>query len=156
MADVKNTGINGLILDIDEIAEIPPEVKADILEAETQIGLESMKKQLRAQKLVDTSQLLNSLSIKRNEQKFKWTIYPKGRRKHAKPRKLRKYKKGKFTGYKTGKMTNNDVGFVLELGAPRRHIPAYQWMRIALEESDEKSTKAAAAVHDKWLRSKNL
>ena len=66
MANFKTTGINGLILSMAEAAEIPDNVKKDILDAETKISLSAMQERLKALKLYDTHQLHDSLTIVKN------------------------------------------------------------------------------------------
>lgn len=154
MANFKTTGINGLILSMAEAAEIPDNVKKDILDAETKISLSAMQERLKALKLYDTHQLHDSLTIVKNG--LTYTIYPTGKRQNAKARKLIRWRHGRRAGYKGGKMENNDVGFVLEFGAPTLGIPAFEWMWTALELSDEEATDAAMTLYDNWLQSINL
>lgn len=154
MANFKTTGINGLILSMSEIAELPENLKEGILDVESGVSILAMRKILADMKLIDTGELSRSLRVM---QKIGYRyIIPYGERENAKKRRLVRRKKGLIVGYKRGKMENNDVGFVLEFGAPRRGIPAFEWMRTALELSDDEATDAAMTLYDNWLQSKNL
>ena len=154
-------GLDALIEDMLALSEIPESVVDDMLKTSADIALRAMKQSIQSLGLVDTSQLLNSLVAvqKRNKQgKIYYLIYPRGTRKDMYVgAKLRRVSiKGRRKNGQSIKMTNNDVGFVLEFGAPRRNKKAYQWMRTALEGCADEVLAAQARIYDEWLKSKDL
>lgn len=154
-------GLDALIEDMLALSEIPESVVDNMLKTSADIALRAMKQSIQSLGLVDTSQLLNSLVAvqKRNKQgKIYYLIYPRGTRKDMYVgAKLRRVGiKGRRKNGQAIKMTNNDVGFVLEFGAPRRNKKAYQWMRTALEGCADEVLAAQTRIYDEWLESKNL
>lgn len=154
-------GLDALIEDMLALSEIPESVVDNMLKTSADIALRAMKQSIQSLGLVDTSQLLNSLVAvqKRNKQgKIYYLIYPRGTRKdmYVGARLRRVGIKGRRKNGQAIKMTNNDVGFVLEFGAPRRNKKAYQWMRTALEGCADEVLAAQTRIYDEWLESKNL
>lgn len=154
-------GLDALIEDMLALSEIPESVVDNMLKTSADIALRAMKQSIQSLGLVDTSQLLNSLVAvqKRNKQgKIYYLIYPRGTRKDMYVgAKLRRVSiKGQRKNGQAIKMTNNDVGFVLEFGAPRKNKKAYQWMRTALEGCADEVLAAQTRIYDEWLKSKNL
>lgn len=161
MAEFLSQNFNKLMLDMQAIEELPEDVVDDMLKTSADIGLDAMRKSLKSLGLVDSSQLIESLtSVKKKSKdgKLYYLVYPSGSRRDT-------YTGGKLRrvsikGYrKSGaaiKMSNNDVGFVLEFGAPKRNKKAYQWLRLALEASGDAIASAQMRIFDKWLKSKNL
>ena len=155
-----SSDVGHLMLGMQQIAEIPEDVIDEMLQAGSKVGVEAMRRSLRRMGLVKTGQLADSLVAVRKvgkDGRIYYRAYPKGRRKsensaltvanirrinpllsHAKP------------------PTNNEVGFVLEFGAPKRGIGARQWMRTANEESADDVVAAEFKVYDEWLKSKGF
>ena len=155
-----SSDVGQLMLDMQQIAEIPEDVIDEMLQAGSKVGVEAMRRSLRRMGLVKTGQLADSLVAVRKvgkDGRIYYRAYPKGRRKsensaltvasirrvnplrsHAKP------------------PTNNEVGFVLEFGAPKRGIEARQWMRTANEESADDVVAAEFKIYDDWLKSKGF
>lgn len=147
MATFKNDGMTGLLLTLEEIAEIPEEVVSDMLNSSADIAVKAMRQSLIEKQLVDTRQLLDSIK-KRKPKKDKGgdhaiIVGPAGIRQR---------------NGKAMKSTNTEVGFVHEFGAYRKgsRVPASQWMRLANEKCAPDVEAAQLAVYDAWLKSKNL
>ena len=147
MARFDAKGIEGLELSLQELAEIPDEVVEEMLDAAAEVTVRAHKNEIRALGLVDTGMLAGSIKpVKKaggrsNDFKRHVLVYPAGKRG------TRKRKKD---------VTNSEVGFVHEFGAPKRGIPARQWMRKANEKCAPEVEAAEFAVYDRWLKSKNL
>lgn len=155
-----SSDVGQLMLGMQQIAEIPEDVIDEMLQVGSKVGVEAMRRSLRRMGLVKTGQLADSLVAVRKvgkDGRIYYRAYPKGRRKsensaltvasirrvnplrsHAKP------------------PTNNEVGFVLEFGAPKRGIEARQWMRTANEESADDVVAAEFKIYDDWLKSKGF
>lgn len=155
-----SSDVGQLMLGMQQIAEIPEDMIDEMLQAGSKVGVEAMRRSLRRMGLVKTGQLADSLVAVRKvgkDGRIYYRAYPKGRRKsensaltvasirrvnplrsHAKP------------------PTNNEVGFVLEFGAPKRGIEARQWMRTANEESADDVVAAEFKIYDDWLKSKGF
>lgn len=161
MAKFISQNFDELMLSMQEIAEIPEEVADEMLKTSAEIGLDAMKKSLKSLALVESGQLINSLRAmkkKGKDGKIYYLVYPSGSRKDSLVNgRLRRVSiKGRRKSGAAIKMSNNDVGFVLEFGAPRQNKRAYQWLRRALEESADAISAAQIRIYDKWLKSKNL
>lgn len=166
MAKFNAEGIEGLCLSMQEFAEIPDDVVEAILEAGGKVVVEAQKQKISSLGLVKTGKLLKSIEAfsKVGKKNSDWNrryvlVYPYGKHGHRNRRKIYKVsKRGRKYSYggdvKT--VTNNDVGFIHEFGAPKKGIKAKQWMRKANEESAEAMVKAEFEVYDQWLQSKNL
>lgn len=160
-------GFNELLIDMQTLMEIPDDVVNEMVEAGGTIILEEQKRTLTEMGLVDTGQLRDSLVLRKKIKGGDWTQLGKGphpryvlihpdstaRKKHTRYRLSRRaYKRGK----RTRPIQNNEVGFILEFGAPGRGIAATQWMRKANAQAEDAACAAAQAVYDNYLRSKNL
>lgn len=161
MAKFLAQNFNALMLDMAAIEELPEAVVDEMLKTSADIGLEAMQKSLKSLGLVDTGQLIDSLTAvkkKGKDGKLHYLVYPSGSRRDTYTGgKLRRVSiKGHRKSGAAIKMSNNDVGFVLEFGAPKRNKKAYQWLRLALEQSAEAISAAQMRIYDKWLKSKNL
>lgn len=134
------------------IEEIPDETKVKMLADGALVALKAQQDQIRQLDLVDSVQLFKSLRAfpKRDKQgNPKQVIYPYGKRRYAKKKKLAYSRKKKE--YHIVYMNNNDVGFVHEFGAPRRGIPAKQWMKTANEKAADEIAEAETREYDEWL-----
>lgn len=133
-------GLNELVLDMDELAELPDDVLSEMLYAGAEIVTEAHRSKVQSIGLVETGQLRDSISssskIKRTKNTRSVDIYPQGTREDG--------------------VRNAEVGFIYEYGAPGRGIAARQWMRAANEQAEDAAGEAAEAVYDNYLRSKNL
>ena len=114
MAVFNTVGLDTLAFTYRELAEIPPEVKLDMVNAAADVAIAAFK----AAAPVDTGQLKNSIGKKVYKGPNPYAdVYPLGKRSNG--------------------VRNAEVGFILEYGAPRRHLPARQWMSRANTENAE-------------------
>ena len=164
MAEFKATGADDLELSLQEIAEIPDNIVQDMLAAAGEVVVAAQKRMIMRLGLVDTGKLLNSIKpfAKRSRGKPYVLIYPSGKHGSRNRRLVTKtYKRSKHgrtytVGGDIKEVTNAEVGFILEFGAPKKGIRAKQWMRKANEESADAMVEAEFTVYDRWLKSKNL
>lgn len=168
MAKFNAEGIDGLMLSLQEFQEIPDDVVEEMLEAAAKVVVDAQKKSIQSLGLVESGKLIKSIKAHSKVGKIDGVrkryvlVYPTG--KHGtRNRKLviKKYKRSKHgrtytVGGDTVAVTNNEVGFIHEFGAPKRGIPAKQWMRKANESCAEKMVNAEFVIYDKWLKSKDL
>lgn len=144
MAEMDTTGLDELMLSLEEVADLPDEVVLEMLQAEGQVLREAQIRSIQSTFGPErTHQLEQSLTV---DEKLRtgWTgaagryllLAPKGNRKEG-PR-------------------NAEVAFIQEFGAPRRGIRATQWMRLANEGAAEQAVNAAAQVYDRYLEDHNL
>lgn len=161
MAKFLAQSIDKLMLDMAALEAIPDSVVDKMLKSSADIALRAMQANIEKLGLIDTRQLLGSLvSVQKRskDNKLYYLIYPRGTRKDMYVgAKLRRVSiKGRRKGGQAIKMTNNDVGFVLEFGAPRKNKKAYQWMRTALEGCADQILSVQTRIYDEWLKSKDL
>lgn len=176
MAQFKAEGLDGLALTVQEIAEIPEDVKRQMLTAGGEVAAEAQRQKIRALGLVSVkpqklqiSKLVNSIMVfpklgvvGYREFSPYVLVYPYGD--HGKYHRrvvTRTYKRSKHgrtytIGGDVVTTSNNAVGFIQEFGAPRRNIPGKQWMAQANAECADAVTTAEFGVYDDWLKSKDL
>ena len=143
MAEFSCNGLDGLMLSLQEIAEIPEEVQDEMLRAGAEVVAKAQREKVRAYGIYDGSSPKHVAdSIKPGKVKLKKgqrIIYvsPTGSRRRGK------------TGTR-----NSEILFVNEYG--RRGQKARPAVRDANEASAKATTAAQAEVYDKYLRSKDL
>lgn len=155
MANFKVNGLDGLTLSLQQIAEIPEDVQYSILEAGADIVKSTQTAKVRAAGLVKSGRLARSIEAQRKALSIGSSnpapgivVYPTG----TYPREARR-KKGKG---KPKPVRVAEVGFILNFGAPYRHIRARSWVDNANTQCAAAVEKAEFDVYDKWLKSKNL
>ena len=168
MARFNAQGIDGLALSMEEFAAIPDNVVEEMLEAAGQVVVRSHKAEITAQGLVATGKLAASIKShsKAGSAKNDWQryvlVYPTGQHGTRNRRRVTKqYSRSKHgrtyqLGGDTKIVTNSEVGFIHEYGAPRRGIQARQWMLKANVKAAPQVEAAELAVYDRWLKSLNL
>lgn len=169
MANFNTTGIEGLELSLEEVADLPEDVLLEMLEAEGEVIQRAQVKKIRELDLIESHQLEESIVVDRKLRgngRYSGSttryilVYPKGVRKKTdgSTQTTRRHFKKKRAG-KTESVhdtTNGEVGFINEFGAPRRGIGPAQWMRTANEEAADEAAQAAMRVYDAWLKRKGL
>lgn len=164
MAKFNAQGIEGLELSLQEFAEIPDEVVEEMLDAAAEVTVRAHKMEIRTLGLVDTGKLAGSIKAfkKVKDRKRFVLVYPAGKHGIRNRKKVTKtYKNSKSgrtytVGGDTKDVTNSEVGFIHEFGAPKRGIPAKQWMRKANAKCAADVEAAEFAVYDRYLKSKGL
>lgn len=145
MAKFNATGIEGLQMDLEQYLSLPAEAVDAILEAEGKVIEAAQKARIQSIPLVRTGTALKSIKtipkISRSGGRY-FVVSPSGTHN---------------TYVRSNKVvTNQDVLFVHEYGAPRRGIKARHWQRDANEQSAEAAAAAGQAALDRYLESKNL
>lgn len=140
MAEIGFVGLDDLMLSMEEIAQIPDDVKDEMLDAQADVVVSAQRAKARAYCVQDTGLVISS--IKKGKPKWKKgvrVIYitPSGTR-----------RRGKQT------VRNAEIAFINEYGTKRQS--ARPFVRDANEASAEATTQAGFEVYDKWLKSKNL
>ena len=168
MASFSVNGLDEFQLSLREIAQLPDNVVEEMLDAGAEVAVQAHKRKLRSLRLVDTQKLVNSikahkkLRVKDGLRKRYVLVYPTGKHGTYHRKEVTKVYKNSRHGrtYTVGgdvkTVTNNDVGFVHEFGAPKRGIPAKQWMKQANEECADEVERVEFEVYDRYLKSKNL
>ena len=168
MAQFNAQGIDQLALSFEEFAAIPDDVVEEMLVEGGKVVVEAHKRSIQTLGLVDSGKLRNSIKAhskvrtKNGVRERYVLVYPEGKHGDRNRKKVTKtYKRSKSgrtytVGGDTVEVTNNEVGFIHEFGAPRKGIPAKQWMAKANEASAEEMVSAEYAVYDRWLKSLNL
>jgi len=161
-------GIDQLSLSFEEFAAIPDDVVEEMLVEGGKVVVAAHKQSVQALGLVDSGRLRNSITAhskvrRRGGISERYVlVYPEGKHGDRNRRKVTKaYKRSKHgrtytVGGDTVEVTNNEVGFIHEFGAPRKGIPAKQWMAKANEACAEEMVAAEYAVYNRWLNSLNL
>lgn len=149
-------GLEEFMLDIEDLAFAPDEVVDAMLRAGGEVIKNAQEAQIGREGLVDTGRLRGSITVHRKVRtdgsgSRYVLIYPSGEHHMSKQRYVRTSKKGQRKP-----VTNNDVGFIHEYGAPGRGIKATQWMRKANEESADGAVEAALEVYDDYLKKRGL
>ena len=140
MAELGVNGLDGLILDLDEIARLPDEVAEEMLDAEAEVVEQAQLYTGMKMGVYRTGVTLSAIAhggMKRTKSG--------GRVKYVYPR-----------GVNDQGERNAAAAFVNEFGAPKRGIPPWPFIRTANEEAADAAVKAAAEVYDRFLKSKHL
>lgn len=140
MAKLELDGLEGLISDFSKITELPLHIQSDMLMAQADIVIAAQKKEIDILGLKKTGQLKESITktakTKTDGLNHYVDVYPQGIRKNG--------------------MRNEEVGFILEFGAPSRNIKASKWMESANEKSADATAQAAENIYDNFLKENNL
>lgn len=167
MAQIDFNGLEGLLIDLADLGDIPESTLDDMLMAGGAVIQKAHQDALVSMGLVKTKTLRDSIKImkKRRGRLQRYVlVYPYGEH-HLFTARIKSYNKYnwgriddhvRYTKGGTKVATNNDVGFVQEFGAPKRRIQAKQWMRIANEKHADAAVEAEFRVYDNYLRSKGL
>lgn len=138
MADFGVSGLDELMLSLQDLAELPESIQDEMLNAQADVVLQAQRE--TAISIKDTGKTAQSLrkgKIKSRKGERSISITFSGSR-----------KRGNST------TRNAEIAFVNEFG--KRGVPARNFIRKANEKSTAASTQAAAEVYDKYLKSKGL
>lgn len=138
MAEFDVSGLDDLMLSLQDVADLPETVQNAMLDAQADVVLQAQ--QSAAQAIADTGQTARSL-------------------RKSKPRTRKGVRSISITfagSRKRGDTTtrNAEIAFVNEYG--KKGVPARNFIRKANEQSAAASTQAAASVYDQYLQSKGL
>lgn len=140
MAEINTSGLEELIGDFSAIAEIPDSVLLDMLVAEAEVIAPAQAQEAKAMGVHDTGTTAQSITY---DKKLKETkdgkaiyVYPKGTRRDGNSRRVA------------------EVAFVNEFG--KEGQPGRPFINTANEKKADAAVDAAAAVYDRFLKSKNL
>lgn len=170
MAKFDTMGLDALMIDLDEIGDIPDEVIDEMLEAGGEIIANAHREALQSMGLVRTGKLRDSVTVYKKGTNLNGgtgidtkyvLVYPEGEH-HTYRKKSGTYtrkglaKAGKKTrhGHRYDKTTNQDVAFIHEFGG-HGNTPT-QWMRETNEKHAGEAVEAEDAVFRKWQASHNL
>lgn len=169
MAEFKAVGLDELALSLQEIAEIPEDIRDQMLEVAAPMVVDAQKASIRALGLVDTGKLLDSIKAHKKIKAHGYgdiqryiLIYPTGKHGERHQKQITKqYKRSKHgrtytVGGDVKDVTNNEVGFIQEFGAPKRGIRGKQWMRVANERIAPAVERAQADIYYRWQDSRGL
>ena len=138
MAEFDVSGLDDLMLSLQDVADLPETVQDAMLDAQADVVLQSQ--QSAAQAIADTGQTARSL-----------------RKSTPRTRKGVRSISITFAGSrKRGETTtrNAEIAFVNEYG--KKGVPARNFIRKANEQSAAASTQAAKEIYDQYLQSKGL
>lgn len=140
MADFSVNDLDGLMLDLMEITELPEDVAEEMLDAEAEI--------------VEDAQIYTGMKMGVHRTGMTLSSITHGRMKRGKDGGRVKYVYPR--GVNAQGERNATVAFVNEFGAPKRGIPARPFIKLANEDAADAAVDAAAEVYDKFLKSKDL
>lgn len=146
MAEFGCVGLDGLMLSLQEIMEIPEDVQDEMLNAQADVVVSAQRAKVKAYGIYDGSSPVHvASSIKKGRVKLKkgtrvLYVSPTGTRTRGKDKKQ--------------KTRNAEIMFVNEFGkSGQKALPA---IADANEACAEETTQAAFRVYDEWLKSKDL
>lgn len=144
MANMSVNGLDGLIVDLAELARLPDRVVDGILEAEADVILPAQRKEIERRWSGPDSLGISAESVKKGEVKksrdgYSIYIYPQGSRKRG------------------GTSTRNaEIAFINEYGAPGRHITARPAIGTANKKKEKEAVEAGERAYHTYLNSKKL
>lgn len=131
MADFNVTGLDDVIKEMTSHQQAAEKAIPEMLNAGAEILVNAQKSEVKAQKLVDTGDMINSIKpdkVKTGKDGNAYIdVYPQG-----------KDRKG---------VSNAEKGFVAEYGTSK--MPARPWMRTANAKCSEEITTAEKEIWDK-------
>lgn len=138
MAEFDVSGLDDLMLSLQDVADLPETVQDAMLDAQADVVLQAQ--QSAAQAIADTGQTARSL-------------------RKSKPRTRKGVRSISITfagSRKRGETTtrNAEIAFVNEYG--KKGVPARNFIRKANEQSAAASTQVAKEIYDQYLQSKGL
>lgn len=140
MAKLSVSGIDDLMLSLEEVASIPDDVAAAMLDAEAQVVEEAQIAEGMSMGVYDTGQTLRSIrrgKMKRGTDGTRMVyVTPQGENDRGE--------------------RNATVAFVNEYGAPSRKIPPRPFIATANEKAADPAVAEAEKIYDEFLKSKNL
>lgn len=140
MAKLSVHGLDGLILSLKEVSQIPDDVAAAMLDAAAQVVEEAQIAEGMTMGVYNTGQTLRSIR--------------RGRMKRGKGGERLIYVTPTGTNDKGER--NATVAFVNEYGVPSRKIPPRPFIATANEKAAGPATEEAAKIYDKFLKEKGL
>lgn len=168
MAKFTVNGVDGLELSLSQLASIPPKTINDIVMAGANVVRDEQEEEIRRQGLMTTKKrLVNSIVVQSKVYTAAF-VYPKGNHhkvaggvlstgKSTKFGKSASARKRSYT--KIGEsyvVTNAEVGFVLNYGAPQRNLSPRQWVTKANDKSQVNMLQAEQKVFDEYIDTLNL
>jgi hypothetical protein len=139
MAGIRFEGIDELIADLEKVTDLSGDAMESMLDAEAAVVTKAHKKELESLGLRRTGQLIASVAEGNRSQRgfsHEIDVWPQGTRSNG--------------------VRNAEVGFILEYGAPKKHLPALNWMKSANEGCEDEAVEAASDAYDKFLKEHNL
>lgn len=144
MAEMSFSGLDDLMLSMQEIAAIPPEVQDEMLQAQAAVVTKAQREKIRAYGIYDGS-----------SSKHVADTIKAGRVKKGKNGSRVIYVTATGTRRRGNTVTRNaEILFVNEYG--KRGQAARPAVRDANESCAEETVQAGLSVYDNWLKSKNL
>lgn len=156
MAKLDVQGFNAFEADLEAAKNLTEDEQRAILTAGAEVVKEWMQRTISSMGLVLSGMLRESIQIfqKREGGHPYAEVYPKGKHHVAHGY---GYGPGPRRGKGAPKTVNADeVGFVLEYGAPSRNIPAHHWMETAITESEAETTAAMQNAFNEVLDAKGV
>lgn len=133
-------GLDGLLLSLEEIMDLPDAVAREMLGAEAEIVEEAQRRTGEAMGVHRTGATLDAIGhtgMKRG---------PDGTRSLS----------VSLRGTNAKGVRNAEVAFLNEYGVPGRGIPARPFIRTANEQAADSAVNAAAEVYDEFLKGKGF
>lgn len=146
MAQLSFSGLDELMLSMQEVVEIPPEVQDEMLNAGADVVVRAQKKAAADLGVNDTELTIDSIKktkVKLKDGKRVIYVYPQGTR-----------IRGVDEKGKPIRVRNAEIAFVNEYGTRRKSGRPFALQ--GNESSAEETTQAQAAVYNRWLESKGL
>lgn len=170
MAKFSFSRMDGLLLDMQELAELPVEVLDEMLLAQAGVVASAQREEAKKLGMYRTASNHNNTRDQWSKAKRRRNYLPGQRKSYstgalARSVKVAKPKEQKgvravsiyFAGTrKRGKTRtkNSEIAFLNEFGT--RTINQRNFVRTANQRTAQEATQAAMDVYDRWLKSKNL
>lgn len=144
MARLSVSGLNDLMLSLEEVAELPDEVARSMLRSEADIVLQAQKRMASQMKVEDTGLTIESMDkgpARKRDGIMSLYITSKGTRVRTR-------------GKKTQEVRNAEIAFINEYG--KRGQPARPFIATANAAAADSAAAEAAKIYDEFLKSKGL
>lgn len=152
MAEIRVSGITGLIKDLEDLAWNFPHLCSKMMNAEADVLEPAIKKAVADNRLVQSRKLQDSIGrVETRAPTSKSStckvikIGPSGEHHRYMP----------SVGH-DGIARAGHIGYMYEYGVPSRGIEGRLWMKKAVEKNRNKAYDAADAVYDQYMKKHNL
>ena len=170
MAQFHFSGLDELMLDLEDVANLPEDVHDEMLNAMADVTLKAQKAEAKKLGMYSGYDTHNNSRDQMSRDGKTWNFLPGQVRSYSTGTLAKSIRKGKvsekadertikiyFSGSRRrGKQVtkNSEIAFLNEFGT--RTINARNFIWVANEKSAEEATRAAAEVYDRYLKTKNL
>lgn len=147
MARLEVSGVDAILAGLEDMIDNTPQLRDDILDAEAKVMEPAIRRSIAAERLIRSGKLYKSIQSRKVKSAGVPAIRigPTGEHHRYLP-----------SNGKNGIVTAGYVGYAGEYGIASRGIKGRQWLKKAIDKSQNQAFEAAEAVYDNYIKKSNL